>query len=256
MSEDDSIARRRFEVAPPIGGWAHPWSNAFEVARVLPTDRWTMVGGLMVQAHALAHGIDAVRPTQDVDMLLHVQLLTGLPGEAVAALELLGYQLREPLQRKGAAYRFERHGSDGVDRVDVLGSDHLGHRTPTLRRSPMLEIPGGRQAVDRTASFVLTADDGAVFAFNIPDELGALVLKAAAHQADRTPERERHLFDAAVLAATITDHRAERARLKGSDGKRLRHVAAELANPRHPAWLRLPEANRINGQDTLRILTT
>jgi hypothetical protein len=92
--------------------------------------------------------------------------------------------------------------------------------------------------------------------FSIPDELGALILKAAAHLSDRTPERERHLHDAALLAATITDHRRERARRKGSDGKRLRHLASQLADPRHPAWLRLPEPYRTNGQDTLRILTS
>jgi hypothetical protein len=70
------------------------------------------------------------------------------------------------------------------------------------------------------------------------------------------PERERHLSDAAVLAATITDHATERARLQGSDVKRLRHLHDELADRGHPAWLRLPEPLRTNGRDTLRILTS
>ncbi|MDQ1739404.1 MAG: hypothetical protein QOE53_1056, partial [Pseudonocardiales bacterium] len=38
---------------------------------MLSSERWSLVGGLMVQAHALAHGIDIVRPTNDLDMLLH-----------------------------------------------------------------------------------------------------------------------------------------------------------------------------------------
>lgn len=201
-------------------------------------------GGLMVQAHALAHGIDTIRPTHDVDMLLHLQLLTGLPGEAVAALN---HSATSCVSRCSARVRptdSERpgphQGEHGIDRIDLLSPDHLGHRTATLRRSPMLEIPGGRQALDRTALFVLTTADGAEVGFSIPDELGALVLKGAAHQADRTPERQRHLLDAAVLAATLTDHGAERARLKGSDRKRLRHLAAELANPAIPAGSNSP----------------
>ncbi len=30
---------------------------------------WTLVGGLMVQAHAIVHGIAAVGPTDDLDLL-------------------------------------------------------------------------------------------------------------------------------------------------------------------------------------------
>jgi hypothetical protein len=262
MTEPDAepVERRRLAAPTPAGGWTHPWPNAIEVARVLPTERWTLVGGLMVQAHALAHGIDAIRPTDDLDLLLHIEMIAGLPGQAVTALESLGYQLRQPAHRKGAAYRFERprpeFGARGVDRIDVMNPDHPGHQAATLRRSPMFEVPGGKQALDRTATFAITSEDGTVVDFSIPDELGALILKAAAHLSDRTRERERHLLDAAVLAATITDHRRERARRKGSDGKRLRHLATQLADPRHPAWLRLPEPHRTNGQDTLRILTT
>lgn len=32
----------------PTRGWFHPWPNVFELAANLPTDVWTLVGGLMV----------------------------------------------------------------------------------------------------------------------------------------------------------------------------------------------------------------
>ncbi|MFL6163563.1 MAG: hypothetical protein ACJ74U_15230 [Jatrophihabitantaceae bacterium] len=48
----------------------------------------------------------------------------------------------------------------------------------------MFEVPGGRQALDRTAIFVLTVEDGMLLEFSVPDELGALILESAAHQAD------------------------------------------------------------------------
>jgi phage replication-related protein YjqB (UPF0714/DUF867 family) len=40
----------------------------------------------------------------------------------------------------------------------------------------------------------------------------------------------------------------------GSDRHRIGHLARELADPAHPAWLALDETDRVAGQDTLRIL--
>lgn len=45
-------------VSEPAGGWREPWPQVFELATALPVDRWALVGGLMVQAHALAASID------------------------------------------------------------------------------------------------------------------------------------------------------------------------------------------------------
>lgn len=53
-----------------------------EIARVLPHDRWTLIGGLMTQLHAIRRGIEAVRPTVDVDTVLHVETTRGVVAEA------------------------------------------------------------------------------------------------------------------------------------------------------------------------------
>ncbi len=58
-------------VAPP-GGWAPPWPLLVEISLALPVGRWMLVGGLMVQLHARAAGVDEVRPTDDVDVLIDV----------------------------------------------------------------------------------------------------------------------------------------------------------------------------------------
>jgi hypothetical protein len=50
------------------------------------------------------------------------------------------------------------------------------------------------------------------------------------------------LIDGATLAACVTDHDADRARITGSDGKRLRRMAEALSDPRHPAWMLLPSS--------------
>jgi hypothetical protein len=69
-------------------------------------------------------------------------------------------------------------------------------------------------------------------------------------------DRDRHLFDAALLAATITDHATELERLKGTDTKRIRALRTALDDVRRPAWLALPSECRLAGQDTLRILVS
>jgi hypothetical protein len=251
------MTARRLEVARPVHGWEHPWPNAFEVARVFSTDRWTLIGGLMVQAHSLAHDVPVIRPTDDLDLLLHIELVAGVTGEAHRNLENLGYVLNPPTERKGHVYRYQRRraGEAAPDVIDVLAPDHLGpHHAPRLHNSPMFVADGGKQALNRTMTLAMISELGHTVEFSVPDELGALVLKGAAYLGDRTRERTRHLSDAAVLAACITDHAGERARLKGSDRKRLGYLYAELNDPRHPAWLQLPEPLRVNGQDTLRIL--
>jgi siroheme synthase (precorrin-2 oxidase/ferrochelatase) len=118
----------------------------------------------------------------------------------------------------------------------------------------MFEVEGGTQALSRTMTYRVEIGTGDVVSLSVPDELGALVLKGAAYSVDRR-ERDRHLMDAAVLAACIPDHAAELERLGGSDRRRLRTLANALADPTHPAWLALGPQLRIAGQDTLRILT-
>lgn len=87
--------------------------------------------------------------------------------------------------------------------------------------------------------YVLTGVEGSLARFSVPDELGALVLKGAAYIADPR-DRDRHLFDAALLAAAITDHASELGRLKGTDAKRIRTLRAALDDVRHqPGWLYL-----------------
>ena len=238
----------------PKFGWDRPWPNLFELADALPGDKWTLVGGLMVQAHALAHRTAVIRPTDDLDVLLHIEVITGVASDTHTALTKLGYDLLKPMQRKGPAYRYLRGPQRGGDKIDVMVAGHAApSRAQTLPGgAPMLEVEGGTQALRRTMIYDIDTGNGTV-SISVPDELGALVLKSAAHQND-SRDPGRHLTDAAALAACIDDHPAERARLVGSDRSRLRHLAKELANPTHAAWLALPLKQRLAGHDTLRIL--
>lgn len=237
-------------VTAPPGGWAPPWPVVIEIASVLPPRSWVLVGGLMVQLHARAAGVEEVRPTHDVDALVDV-MAAGVSVAGIAtALTARGFAVVEPGWPDSPVHRLRR----GDDVVDVLVADHLPkHARPRLNRHPVMAVDGGAQALARTQQ-VAIEHDGGVTEFLVPDLLGALVLKAAAHTADRR-DRDRHLRDAALLASLITDHRRELGRLQGSDRKRLRHLNDALSDPLDDAWLLLPYDARRAGQDTLRILS-
>ncbi|MBU4213221.1 MAG: hypothetical protein KJ792_01035 [Actinobacteria bacterium] len=220
-----------------------------EVAELLPVGSWALVGGLMVQLHARAAGINDLRPTADVDMLVDA-LAAGTSVAGIAArLRAHGFEVVEPGWPNAPTHRLRR----SKETIDLLVADRLpSHTRPRLLRRPVMAIDGGAQALARTRRATVS-QDGRTVELMVPDLLGALVLKGAAHAAD-SRDRERHLRDSALLASLITDHAAELTRLRGSDAKRLRHLRDALADPLSDAWLLLPDAARLRGQDTLRIL--
>lgn len=251
----------------PPGGWLHPWPNVAELARVLPHERWTLIGGLMTQLHAFHKGVNAVRPTNDVDIVLHIETARGTPRDTALALESLGYELRESVDpRRNIGHRFTR----GAQRIDVVGdSDQepsaddivdvvvADHAAPsvheTLRRHEMFRIEGGTQALRRTANYVVELERGEHATISVPRPFGALILKAAAYITD-TRDRGRHLEDAAVLLACVQDPIAELEKSSGSDRSRLLTLADELTDA-HPAWQLMPASDAERGRAVLRVLT-
>lgn len=252
--------RLTIDVPTPAGGWGGPWPNVAEIEAVLPHEKWTLVGGLMTQLHAMHRGIDAIRPTNDVDIVLHVETTRGVASETASALESLGYQLTPSIdERNNTAHRFKRGDAtvdlvaSGSDVVDVLVADHAAPRVrERLCGRDMVAIEGGTQALRRTLNARLEIVPGRATTVSVPSPFGALVLKAAAHQTD-TRDRGRHLQDAVVLLAAIEDPYAERAQFAGSDRARLeslvRHLPAEARE-----WDRLPMNARRTAQAALRIL--
>ena len=221
-------------------------------------DTWVLIGGLMVQAHGLAHGIQAVRPTQDLDVILRIEIQLRVVTDFDLQLRELGYELQAPPDARSKSsvhYRYRRTSELGDDVVDVMVPDHAGKpgSYPRLRARPMFKVEGGTQAVSRAMVYSIGRRGEKALEISVPDELGALVLKGAAYAKDMR-DRDRHLEDAAVLAACITDHAAEVRRLKGSDRKRICSLYEVLKDPNHPAWLLLSSAEQQLGQDTLRIL--
>lgn len=272
-------ARPTIRVQPAVGGWPHPWPNVEELARVLPTDQWTLIGGLMTQLHAINAGIGVVRPTNDVDIVLHIESSRGVPARTAAALESIGYRLLPGIDpRNQVAHRFTRgashvqlltsdghgggagtvevprHDEQRSDIVDVLVADHAAPSVQELLRGKaMVKVEGATQALRRTVDAVLEITPGVPTTISVPGPFGALILKAAAYQTD-SRDPQRHLYDAAALLACIEDPYAERESFAGSDRARLGILEQALVAG-HGAWAMLPREVRAQAQAALRLLS-
>jgi hypothetical protein len=129
----DLGTRPTIDVQAAAGGWLYPWPNVAELARVLPLGPLDPHRGLMTQLHAIHHGIDAVRPTNDVDIVLHIETARGTPNATADALESLGYEVKESVDpRNNVGHRFMRGDtyvdvvtSDEADVVDIVDVDRL-----------------------------------------------------------------------------------------------------------------------------------
>jgi len=225
-----------------------PWPLAFEVAASTPPGSWALVGGLMVHVHALRAGIEATRPTNDIDLLLNIG--ANSVSHVAGPLTRLGFVAVDP-SPGNPIHRFTR-GEEDV--VDVMVARDVRARTRWQLR-PLLRSPGAAQALQRRDTYTLssTARSATV---EVPDELGAIIAKAAAYAVDsRNPGR--HLEDPAVLAAAAGNPRTlALGTLTRKDRQHLRRVIPYLAEDRHPAWRVLGSYDQTIGQRVWAAITT
>lgn len=251
---EGAAARQRetWDVPVPPGGWGSPWPQCVELARALPSEQWTLVGGLMVQLHAAAAGLAVSRPTADVDIVLHIETGAATTASVIGVLNGLGYSLEKSISHDAPAHRFSR----GDQQVDVMVADHLPpDRVPTIGGRRPFQVEGGTQALKRTVNCRMTADADGEVLISIPNALGALVLKGAAYRED-SRDRDRHLDDAVVLCATIAEPFTVASQMKVSDRSRVLTLHGDLNDPTHRSWLLLDAADRTTGQDALRVLAS
>jgi hypothetical protein len=248
-----SPPRPTWELAEPPGGFAPPWPPALELAEAMPPSSWTLVGGLMVQLHALHAGIDPPRATVDVDIVLHIETHMSW-AKTAQVLQSSGYRLQEPNDRKGVTHRYLR----GPDMVDVLIADHAAPRALHERAAGqnLMRIPGATSALRKTVNCRITRENGSTCVISVPDVLGALTLKGGAYMED-SRDAGRHLEDAVVLLRTVEDPDELVEDVNAwtrNDPRRIRALARSLPED-HEAWARIPDRKaRRRAQVALRVL--
>jgi hypothetical protein len=158
-------------------------------------------------------------------------------------------------RRDSAAVDLVTSAPDGNDVVDILLGDHAASSVvETLRGRTMVTIDGGTQALRRTVNARLSINPEQSTTLSVPGAFEALILKAAAYQADsRNPER--HLQDAVLLLGCIEDPYAEKDSFAGSDNARIR-VLSEALSADSGQWRALPPDQQVQAKAALRILST
>ncbi len=202
------------------------WAAVGELARRLPRE-WVLIGGLMVQLHALEHGISDVRFTGDIDMLGQARPPGALDsihaGLRDAGFDLIGLDL------DGYAHRFERNGLI----VDVLAPDGI-QPPPSLGAGvKAISAPGGSQAIARSEAITVIVD-GCSFELRRPTLLGAVLIKARSLMVHSDPDTQRE--DLLRLLSLIEDPREMASALRKSERKWLR-VAEQRLNLSGPSVL-------------------
>jgi len=116
------------------------WDGVGDLVELLPPD-WVLIGGLMVQLHALERGVPDVRATRDINVLGQARPQRALL-EIDAALCRAGFRPLEP-DLDNYAFRYVR---------DELVVDVLAPDGPVARRGPTCHRRGPRQDRAKVAS--------------------------------------------------------------------------------------------------------
>ncbi|WP_123954027.1 hypothetical protein [Streptomyces nigra] len=230
------------------------WGTLLDLSEKVPQD-WTLIGGQMVLLHGLEHGRTPPAASLDLDVLADVISDQQSLRTLVAALEEMGFE-STGVSPEGKTHRYKRDDSAGALIVDLLAPDNLGQRANLTTTPPgtTLEVPGGRQAVQRSESICAQLGDR-VGTIHRPNLLGAIVGKAAA-LGIAASSKEKHYRDLAFLLSLPVNPFDLKPQLTKSDLKKLK-LAGSLLDADHAAWRALREAEvQADGQAMYRILTS
>jgi hypothetical protein len=139
--------------------------------------------------------------------------------------------------------------------VDVLAPDNLGRRADLTTTPPgrTLEVPGGRQAVQRTEPVRVRLGER-TGTIRRPSLLGSIIAKSAALSIKTAPP-DRHYRDLAFLLSLPLNPMEFRDQMEKADRKKLA-LAAALHDPQHPAWRELrDDTAKAEGQSAYAFLS-
>lgn len=194
------------------------WTALGELGERLPGE-WTLIGGLMVQLHAVEHGITDVRATIDIDILGQARP-QGALSAIDTALQQEGFELIGP-DLDDYAHRYRRNGLV----VDVLAPDGIKPPARLGAGRKAVGVPGGSQALSRSETVTVIVG-GRAFELRRPSLLGAILIKARSLMVHSDPETQRE--DLLRLLALLDDPRQTAAELRRTERRWLRAAEQRL----------------------------
>lgn len=209
---------KKIDVDPDDEESVELWTHLAELADSLPGE-WVLIGGLMVQLHALEHATTGVRVTRDIDVLVQARP-QGALARVTEALLNQGFVAEGP-DLDGYAHRFVRN--DVV--VDVLAPDGIKPAPTLLGSRKAIGVPGGSQALSRSEEVEVVVG-GRHFVLRRPTLLGAILIKTRSLMVHADPNAQRE--DLLRLLALVEDPRELAAEIKSSERNWLRTAEGRL----------------------------
>lgn len=188
--------------------------------------RWTLVGGLMVQLHALEHQSDS-RLTDDIDVLGDSRRRPSMTQKIAELLERGGAKMKmPPRSNRDLGYKFEIDGAT----VEVLGPDGVKTDPKTIGKYKTFRVPGGTQALHRSEIVMVSVNREPAVAMRRPSLLGAILIKARVVAKKRKEKFDSDRQDLILLLSLIDDPRtlASAGDLKKSERKWLRDIEEKI----------------------------
>lgn len=212
-------------VEPPDAEAKRLWRSALELAQDFGVDeRWALVGGLMVQLHAIERDRTA-RLTADIDFLGDSRQRPAMTVRMAEALKERGGEMAmPPASNENLGYRFEVDGSI----IEILGSEGVRRDPKTLGRYTTFQVPGGTQALMRSEVVLVSLDGAEPVPIRRPNLLGAILIKARVVK-KRRDKFESDRQDLIRLLGFVEDPRALASEFRGKERKWLRDVEELLA---------------------------
>lgn len=229
------------------------WKVMLELYENFPAG-WCLIGGQMVWLLALEHGVEPIRVTEDVDVVVDIRVDQQAITRLCAWLESRGFKL-EGINTDGVGHRYVSSTYEGPGKVmfDVLAPDNMGERADLTTSPPARTVsaPGTRIALDtvQQVEILLQGQGGCVLR---PSLLAAILVKVAAIQIPGRENPDRDWVDVAFLLSLVPDPVGAAADLSERQRCKLR-VISELLDENHWAWRQLGERSRL-GRVTLQFL--
>ncbi len=119
------------------------WTALLDIADAVPQD-WAVIGAQMVLLHALERGVQPLRFSADVDVLVNARVVSGRIAGFVQSIVQLGFEL-EGWSAEGVAHRYVR----GAASIDVLAPEGLSSKSSLVTTPPgrTIQVPGETQAL-------------------------------------------------------------------------------------------------------------